>query len=193
MTTAKAGLPMVVWTIPCFDRRRQQPLPVYNRTFSLDWSKLSTTETDEVLRILNDGERDHGHSPKGFDSVVVTVSRDVRKPDWRMLNFRSFFVEVPEEGMNEVFKDAERGLRPFKFVRLNAEYFEDETGTAVTEYAMIRHVSGEENPIIIGDAQSVLRLGPMAPEAVADWKAETANTIGQFLEVVRQICSSAWY
>ena len=41
---AEASEPLVYWIISCFDKRREKPLPVYNRVFLLDWSALSEVE-----------------------------------------------------------------------------------------------------------------------------------------------------
>ena len=189
----KNAFPHVMWIIPCFDKRREQPLPVYNRTFFLDWSRLSPDEVTEVLGILNDTSRESQHSPEGFDTAVITFSRSRSVPDWRMMKFRQHFIEPAEDERNRRFQEAQERFEGFRFVQLNAEYFEDETGQPITHYEMTQHVSGQENPIIVGDPKSVMRFGPVPPKAVEDWSQVKAGTIAHFLDVVCRISSSSWY
>lgn len=58
---------------------------------------------------------------------------------------------------------------------------------------MIQHVSGQKEPVILGDVDSVLRLSVCDPVNVKDWSEGTANTIAQFLDIVERICNSRWY
>jgi len=191
--THENELPMAMWVIPCFDKRKEKPLPVYNRTFFLDWSQLSTNEVAEVLDIMTDKSSESKHSPVGFDTAIVTMTRKHDAPDWRMLKFRQHFVEPTESEREELFQQAQQGRRDFKSVQLNAEYFEDENGNAITKYEMNQHVSGQENPIIVGDYKSINRLGPIAPKATGEWDQKKAETIAHFLDVVRRITASSWY
>jgi len=184
--------PLVIWIASCFDKRRENPFPVYNRCLVLDWSGLSAEETEEVRGILSEANRSSKHAPIGFDSAVVTVSRGSRQPDRRIVKFRRHFRVVSDEEKALLFSEAESG-RTTTLVRPDGEYFEDETGKEMNNYEMIQHVTGQENPILRGDAKSVTRLGPTAPTAVEEWNVKTANTIAQFLDVIERICDSAWY
>jgi hypothetical protein len=106
-----------------------------------------------------------------------------------MLAYRKYFIEKPESPT----EDKEPHHQSFVFVNLNREYFEDETGVEITHYAMMQHVSGQEEPVILGDPESVLRLALSAPINVSQWLEESANTVAQFLDVVERICGSKWY
>jgi hypothetical protein len=106
-----------------------------------------------------------------------------------MLAFRKYFLEKAENPV----EDNQSLHQSFVFVNLNREYFEDEAGREVSLYAMIQHVSGQEEPVILGDPESVLRLAPSTPINVSQWSEESANTIAQFLDVVERICGSKWY
>ena len=180
--------PLVVWYIACFDKRKENPFPVSVRKYVLDWSQLSLEEVDVVLGIVN-GTKKSKHSPEGFDTAVITLMRSQSGPDWRMLKFRRHFTEVTDEELVRQAKDA----KSFKPVDLNAEYFEDENEQPITEYQMIQHVSKQEFPIIVGDPKSVMQLGPVPPRATEDWNGAKSGIIAHFLDVVRHICSSAWY
>lgn len=187
---AQVNEPLIFWVINCFDKQRQEPLPVYNRVFLLDWSALSEVERAEVLDILNDRGKESKHSPAGFDSAIVTVSESPTEPDRRMLKFRPYFKLLPDGEFETLCNQRPHDIRQ---ASITGEYFEDETGQAMTSYQIIQHVSGQDKPIIIGDAQSVMALGPVDPTAIAEWSVATANTIAQFIQVVQKIARSAWY
>jgi hypothetical protein len=180
-------LPIVFWSIPCFDKRREQPLQLYNRLFVLDWNALDDEQIANVISIIQPKRK--SHSPSSLDSSVISISRSHEGPDACMLAYRKYFIEKPESSTD----DNEPLRQAFVFVNLHREYFEDETGVEITHYAMIQHVSGQEEPIILGDPNSVLRLALFAPINVSQWSEESANTIAQFLDVVERICGSKWY
>jgi hypothetical protein len=58
---------------------------------------------------------------------------------------------------------------------------------------MIQYVSGQECPVICGDPDSVLRLGPVSAIERDRWTVQKANTIAQFLEMVERILASKWF
>lgn len=187
-------LPIVVWPISCFDRSRENPLPVYNRWYWLDWSTLSPEQVIEVLTILQLQDRgpERRHSPEGFDDAVVTMSIQSRASDTRLLEYRQLFAEIPDNDIAAFMEHENRRDRGFRTVRIGTEYFEDDTGTPITHYEMTQHVTGQEFPIIAGDSQSILRLGPASPVNASDWDSEKANTLAQFLDVVQRIAASQW-
>ncbi len=191
MSTAD-DLPLVMWTIPCFDKRRERPFPVFNRTFVLDWSQLFPEQVEEVMRIV-ESDKPSPHSPEGLGTTIVTVSRSRDVPDWRMLKFRRFFQEQPLAEAERQLQDCSVRGHWVKMVDVNAEYFEDESGKAITHYEMIQYVSGQAEPIIPGDDESILRLALSPPTAIGEWDSTAANTISHFMEVVERICSSAWF
>lgn len=180
-------LPIVLWSIPCFDKRREQPFPVYNRLFVLDWSALTVEQVADVISIIQPKRK--SHSPSSLDSTVISISRSHERADDRMLAYRKHFVERTENPSD----DNKSLSQAFVFVNLNREYFEDETGEEISHYAMIQHVSGQEEPIILDDPDSILRLAPSSPINVSQWSEESANTIAQFLDVVERIFGSKWY
>ena len=182
------ALPIVFWSVPCFDKRRENPLPVYNRLFVLDWTSLDATQTVEVLSILQ--PTDHkNRTPSSLQASVISIQRSNKGPDDRMLAYRKYFVESPENAEDE----NNPIVQSFTFVNLNREYFEDDNGHEISHYVMIQHVSGQNEPVILGDVDSVLRLSLCNPVNVNEWSEATANTIAQFLDVVERICSSKWY
>ncbi len=185
-------LPIVLWAVACFDRRRENPFPVYNRWYSLDWSKLTPEQGRDILGILRRREPAPLHSPSGFDETVATLSFRSTSHDTAMLQYRSLFSEIPDNDAESFLQDAERRHCGIEFVSIEPEYFEDETGTPITSYEMIQHVSGQHFPIIVGDPESILRLGPVSPADIEHWHSEKANTIAQFLDIVQRICASQW-
>lgn len=182
-------LPLVLWAIACFDRRREKPFPVYNRQFVLDWEALTEPQVVDVLAILDRNQPDRP-SPSGFETSVISIERSPSRPDDRMLAYRQHFKEMQDGELESHWQGSSRG---FTFVNLNREYFEDENGSEVSHYDMIRHVSGQDEPIIVGDPDSILRLGLSSPREDAGWTTESANAIAQFLDVVKRVCNSEWY
>jgi len=182
------NLPTVFWSVSCFDKRRAQPFPVYNRHFELDWSLLNKQQVCEVLAIVSP-KTGKGHSPSGLDSTVIAIQRSRNQPDNRMLAYRKYFTERFEDAA----EDNRLACTSFVCVNLNREYFEDENGDEISHYAMIQHVSGQSKPVILGDPDSVLRLSQSTPANVSEWSEQSANTLAQFLDVVRRICCSDWY
>ena len=182
------NLPTVFWSVSCFDKRRAQPFPVYNRHFELDWSLLNDQQVCDVLAIVCP-KTGKAHSPSGLDSTVISIQRSRNQPDNRMLAYRKYFTERFEDAA----EDNRLACTSFVCVNLNREYFEDENGEEISHYAMIQHVSGQSEPVIIGDPDSVLRLSQSTPVNVSEWSEQSANTLAQFLDVIRRICSSDWY
>lgn len=187
---AEASEPLVYWIISCFDKRRENPLPVYKRVFLLDWSALSEVERTEVLAILDDPRKESKHSPAGFDTAIVTVTHGPTRSDRRMLKFRARFNLLADGEFAKLCNERPHDLRQ---ASITGRYFEDETGQVMTGYQMNEHVSGQDKPIIMGDAESVMALGPVDPIAIGEWSVATANTIAQFIQVVQKIARSAWY
>ncbi|PHQ34366.1 hypothetical protein [Rhodopirellula bahusiensis] len=182
---------VLLWSVPCFDRLQDNPFPVYNRTFKLDWSELSEEATREILEIL-DAEKPMRPSPSGFDTAVISFERSKREPDNRMLKYRKHFKEVDERQLEESFNNDLETIRRFTFVNLNREYFETEDGEEITHYDMIRHVSGQDKPVIVGDVECMRRIGVIPAKNDCGWSSKKANTVAQFLDVVVRIANSRW-
>lgn len=180
-------LPTVFWSIPCFDKRREQPFPVYSRLFVLDWNALNNQQIVDVLSIVQPKQKSLG--PSSPKTSVISISRAHKLPDDRMLAYRKYFFEKVDTRDN----DQTSAQQSFVFVNLNREYFEDERGEEISHYAMIQHVSGQQEPIILGHPESILRLALSSPINVSQWSEESANTIAQFLDVVERICGSKWH
>ncbi|TWT52350.1 hypothetical protein KOR42_30360 [Thalassoglobus neptunius] len=192
--TLDSELPVLLWPISCFDRRRENPLPVYNRWYWLDWTKLTPEQTSDILAIIDAKlSMKSQHEPVGFEETVITKSVGAPNYDNRMLKYRNLFTEVPDNNVEAFFNDPVRHDRGFQTVSVTTEYYEDEKGTPVSNYEMIQHVSGQEFPIIVGDPESVMKLGPVSAVNTTEWSLEKANTIAQFLDVVQRIQASDWY
>ena len=114
------------------------------------------------------------------------MSYGVPNYDSHMLKYRHLFTEIPDNDVEAFFNDPVRYHRGFLTVSVATEYSEDETGTPISSYEMIQHVSGQEFPIIVGDPESVLRLGPISAINASDWSTDKANAIAQFLDVCRE-------
>jgi hypothetical protein len=184
------NMPCVYWLISCFDKRRKNPFPRYNRRFVLDWAQVSPAEAEQILIIVRASRPKSRHSPKGFNTAVVTVSHGSRTTsDPRILEYRRYFREAKPGEVNRRFMEAPDILyvaEPYD------DYCEDETGKPISEIEQFQYITGEETPILAGKSKSVLRIGPTPPAHPETWAVETANTIAQLLEVFERIVSSAW-
>ncbi|MCG6157504.1 hypothetical protein [Rubinisphaera margarita] len=187
-------LPVLIWAISCFDRRRENPLPVYDRWYWLDWAQLAPEQVAEILAIVDASKRNESsHKPVGFEETVVTMSVGSPNYDSHLLKYRELFTEIPGNDLQAFSTDPLRHDRGFQTISVDTEYFEDETGTPISKYEMLQHVSGQEFPIIVGDPETVLKLGPVSAVNIRDWTTQRANTIAQFLDVVERIHASEWY
>ncbi len=187
-------LPILLWPISCFDRRRENPLPVYQRWYWLDWSRLTGEQTVEILAIVRAKKRQQSpHSPGGLDETVVTQSIGGTSFHTSMQRYRYLFTEIPDDDLEVFWNCPERRDRGFETISLTPDYLEDENGNRVTEYEMMQHVTGQEFPVIVGMPESMLRIGAVSANQLDQWTVERANLIAQFLDVVERIRTSTWY
>jgi hypothetical protein len=187
VTTIMPEQIILSWVIMTFDRRKPK-FPLERRTWFLDWDKISPNERDEILSIIRRPKDDPlppGLNPFETEQVTLTFS----EPDLRMLKYRDRFEERPGFDFNE----AKEHYSSFLGVNLGVEYFEDETGKPIKKFEMYRLVTGEENPVIRGDVESVLRLSSMSTKNDAVLDVQESNTISHLVEVVDLIASGSWY
>lgn len=72
------------------------------------------------------------------------------------------------------------------------DYFEDDSGNGHDLVGLMKIATGQENPIILGEPGSVLRLGPSDIVRKELWDVETANTIAHYLQIVEVIGQGTW-
>jgi hypothetical protein len=190
MTTPN-NLPYVRLAIFCFDRRRENPFPLFKREFWLDWEKLSANEIVDALLILK-GEQSQ-HHPRGFDETLKTFSLGSSSKKNEIIKYRHAFIEVSVDDLERLHSIAEAQRTGGHILSGPHDYVEDENGIPISMNEMMSHVTGQEIVILAGDPKSVLQLGPTASRDEARWTVEKANTISQFLDVVRRIYQSEWY
>jgi len=107
-----------------------------------------------------------------------------------ILKFRQHFVEVRPFHFADV---VESGDRDVLWVGLPDNYYENECGEPITLCELISLRHGVDNPIIVGDPKSIVRLGCCKPRDLPEWNKDTANLISQFLDITGLICMSDWY
>jgi hypothetical protein len=182
-------MPIISLLVRIFDRTSPDPLPPRNKTLFLESESLPD---DMKLQFLQDLARYNARSenrikPRGFSETIITQSSGPRADNQWIMKYRPWFVSDSDDNPNVLFE------HPSLMLSAPSEYVEDETGLPTTMYEIIKHVSGNEAPIIMGDAGSVLALGPVEPQNTEDWTQEKANCIAQYLDVIRQIYNSTWY
>ncbi len=181
---------LVSWVIPTFDRRLKGPFPLPSRYYVLDWTKASENEQAEIIKILGISDN-YKEEFVGFGKQSETFSIGPTKSHERMLRFRQMFVEKSIEGLKRLTGDSKRSYRVFKGVNINREYFEDETGQEISFREMIQIASGNKN-LIPFDCENVVQLGPCPICAKEKWTVDKANTLFNFIQVVRLIWRSSW-
>jgi hypothetical protein len=177
--------PQVTWVIGCFDRSKENPLPVTNKAYVLDWAAVPPNELPLLLEIVQP------LIPRDLRNGEVeawTFSHSLRRKDSRIREYRRYFRQSDAADV-----DGTRQPAVCVGVPYDPDYFEDEVGSPLTLYEALQYMSGGHLPIIMADPDSVLRLGPVKPRNCEHWSTENADTIAHFLEVVRQICRSRWY
>lgn len=72
------------------------------------------------------------------------------------------------------------------------DYFEDEAGHPLTPVDLTAAMTGIEDPILLNDETSILRLGPQGVRTTKPIGTDFANTISHFLQLVEVIATSRW-
>lgn len=180
---------IVMWTIHCFDKRKKNPLPLTNRTFCLDWSKVSDDAAKDTLSILKDSEPPVPRSAPNIGDTTETLSYSSQKPDRRMLKYRHLFIETEPQDIQKRLNDPNSQVKSVRGIYI-PKYFEDENGAPITMTDIMKYVTGEENPII--NTESILRIGPVDQKNQSDWTIDKANTIAHFFEIIKLIYNSNW-
>jgi hypothetical protein len=179
----------VSWNIQTFDRKLKGPFPPPHRHYMLDWTKASENEQAEIIKILGISDTDHEQEFRGMGTQSKTWSVGAHKSDKRMFKFRHMFVEKSLEEIEKLTSGEH--FRVYNHVNLNREYYEDETGREISMREMMQIATGNNN-IIPFDAENIVQLGPCPIYARETWTADKANTIFNFIQVVRLIWNSSW-
>ena len=186
---------VVYWPICCFDKRRENPLPVYTRFFVLDEARATDEEKGSILEMIHRTEVESPDLPLQPGQQIMTVAHGVHGISRDILRCRHLFRECGPDELRTTIEErsSQHGGTSVQCVSLIGDYFEDENGKEVTEIEMMDHVSGGGPVIIMGNPQSVTRLGPAGVKEADQWTVETANTFAQFFQVVDHIAVSRWY
>ncbi len=190
---AEAENVVVYWPISCFDRRKENPLPVHTRFFVLDESRATDQEKQRILELVRSDNVNGSQMPTEVGKGVLTISHAAHGTGREILRYRHLFREC-EEGLERIMKEAQKspGLLSLKCVSLMGEYFEDENGNEIAKTEMYDYMAGA--PVIVhGEPDSVIRFGPSRPKEREAWTIDTANTIAHFLQVTDHIQASRWF
>ena len=185
-------LPVVILTVPCFDRRAGTPFPLKNKSYRLDWTRAEPKEQAAILAILE--EKGNVGSPKNVEPDQLTIRNGYSGSSQgeALSAYRHLFSKREDEsGIADPVGGRTKPSGYYNFL-ISPNYVEDETGTSITKHEMISEAYGNSDFMILGDANSILRWGPMKMENPESWTASSANMLDQFLRVVRQISNSDW-
>jgi hypothetical protein len=183
-------MPIVTLSILRFDKRKKNPLPLTNHMFCLDWSNASNKEIAEILNILSASKLPTLNPNPNIGDTSEAFGYFSHSVDYKLLKYRHLFVEVEPNELLKKLNDPASKVNP---VSLSIPgYIEDENGNKVTELDIIKYVTGQEKPIIAGNIESVLAMGPSEPKNKTEWTIIKANTIAHFLQIVKLIYNSNW-
>lgn len=129
------NLPLVIWTIPSFDERRDIPFMIRDQEHVLRWDMLSESQVAEMRQIIGRKETTVNAS-KTLDpsvpSVQLSISLSVSLPDDRVLAYRQYFERIEEDEMIQLM----RGTGSYAIVHTQKEYFEDRNGHEINRHRM---------------------------------------------------------
>ncbi|MCX5634198.1 MAG: hypothetical protein NTW93_11110 [Phycisphaerae bacterium] len=178
----------VHWTISTFDRQLKGQLSA--RHYILDWTKASENEQIEIMNILGISSAPPKQKSNEMWTKSETFSVGATKPDERMLRFRRMFVEKPVEEISKKANSVGKRHSVFENVNLNREYYEDETGREISMREIIQITHGSN--YITFDVEGIVQLGSCTISARETWTIDKANTLFNFIQVVRLILGSSW-
>ncbi len=179
------------WSICCFDRRRENPLPVYTRFYVLDETKATDHEKQAILDIIHEKDVPTPELPSGLGQTMVTVSHGAGGCSRRVLKYRHLFRERRTQELCSAL-DENKSVK-CESVSLAGEYFEDENGREISDLEMMDYMAGGGPVIIVGNPTSVTRLGAAGMREAESWSVDTANALAHFFQVVDHIVLSTWY
>jgi hypothetical protein len=181
---------LIYWGIHTLDRTKANPFPLEHRIWCLQWNLVPEQERKEIIAILapdSSSKKLAEHEPKeGNQEWTLTLA----KPDARIFKYRKYFIFQPNFDPSKHTLKVGSSLLP---VNLSFEYFEDETGKPISKIEIYRFKTGEANPVIPFDPQSVLQLGPASIRTGVQINQDNSNTIAHWLEIVVFLANSSWY
>lgn len=121
-------------------------------------------------------------SPKDLAAIEKIVDQRDRQ---EMVKYRRYWKE-----QDQPKEQSGPRIRSGGFCVL--DYYEDEAGNPLTNLQYMQALMGQEDIIVFGNPNSVLRLGPADIARPEKWTVEKANTVAHFLEVVNCLAVSDW-
>lgn len=174
---------LISWKIQTFDRQRKE---FSDRFYILDWDKTSKYGRNRIIEILGISKATQENNIRGIGIQSFTWSIGVSKPDDRMLEFRHLFVE---RTIADFEKSGDK-TTVFCGVNLNRDYYEDETCREISLQEIIRIKHGDN--AILFDAQTIASIGPTEIRNKESWTVDKANTVFNFIQVIKLIWNSNW-
>jgi len=141
---------------------------MFDRYLVLDDSEITDTELQQLLPLV-----------------------ESRKSDYRIPKFRRFFKELSKAAFDDLAARRQSTVEHYNSVAI-ADYFEDDAGNPLDEVDLIQVLSGQEYPVIMGNARSVLRIGPIGLKDKPTWTQDKSDNIAHFLQLANEISQSRW-
>lgn len=116
---------------------------------------------------------------------ALKILKLVEQEDKNILHYRNKFVDInPEE--------IPLNFMLYRGVNLKFEYFEDEKENMLDKYEVLQMRTGNPDVILVGDLQSVYRLGPSVMNNTNEWTSKCADKMSIFLHLMENIFESKW-
>ncbi len=181
---------LIYWPIPTFDRTKGI---LERRTWYLELDCVPEQVKKEIVTIMEldraeSGENEVESKPGESEATLTYAKRDLR-----MLGYRQHFCQRPGFDFNTWFQQPGSWPKRAIPVNLMVEYFEDETGSRISKIDIYKAKTGEENPLIPFEPESVLRLGPSPIDPARTATEDDSDKIAHFLETAVNLARSSWY
>lgn len=111
-----------------------------------------------------------------------------RRPEF--LRFRPYF--IPFDPIELEREQSTEDFAGVQCVPFDIDYVEDENGDPISMYDIYRHVSGEDEPVVLGEVDTVLRRSPAPMMASLDWTEDTSNLFMHFFQIMKVVRGSDW-
>ena len=135
-----------------------------DRDLVLDQATITAEQFADILRIL--------------DNANFSRRHEIRK-------YRQCFKDASAtHGAGEGFDAIHSFCLP--------DYFEDDAGNPLSIFEMMKVKTGQDDIIVLGDLDSVLRIGPVPIVDAHNWNVDKANIVAHFVEVALVLSRSNW-
>jgi len=191
--------PSIVWLALVYDRTAQERFPLKRRWLRFNYDRATEEEAAQVLRLVCEREQRLEAPPPDLEpgqaSVTVELSGGGSFTSPEILRYRHLFDTVPNE--ESLCAEAEGAPRIHMVGLAPESYFEDENERSISLTQIFdceAQKKGERTSVavVLGQPESILRLGPAKPIRCELWTHDDADLLGRFLATHDYLARSRW-